>query len=186
MHEHQAHLEALENGETFVPTLKKNKLPVRGKKRKRTGKMKQGSTKRRRSVANDSDEEDELIESDEDISDYSGDDDSDVDGEDDDDRDRESAKASDEEPDSSEVEDEDTTNLTEGDVKEKIQEAKDAIKVAREMLKNAQTAKKEATDALSSVEKGNVKIQREKNAFCSLKRSEVNKTFFNLFVNNIF
>ena len=70
-------------------------------------------------------------------------------------------------------------------MKEKIQEAKDAVKVCREMLKNAQTAKKEAADALSSVEKGQVKIQREKNAFCSLKRSEVRRNFFNFFVNNI-
>ena len=185
MREHQAHLEALENGETFIPTLKKNKLPVNGKKRKSTGKMKQGPAKRRRSVASDGDEEDELMESDEDFSDYSGDGDSDMDG-DDDDRDHESARTSGEEPDSSEVEDEEITNLTESNLKEKIQEAKDAIKTCREMLKNAQTAKREATDALSSVEKGNVKIQREKNAFCSLKRSEVSKNFFNFFVKNIF
>ena len=183
MHEHQAHLEALENGETFVPTLRKNKK-VNGKKRKSTGKMKQGPTKRRRSVASDADEEDELMESDEDFSDYSGDGDSDMNGYDD--RDRESAKASGEEPDSSEVEDEEITNLTESDLKEKIQEAKDVIKTCREMLKNAQAAKREATDALSSVEKGNVKIQREKNAFCSLKRSEVGKNFFNFFVSNTF
>lgn len=185
MHEHRAHLEALENGETFVPTLKKNKLPVSGKKRKFTGKMKQGPTKRRRSVASEADEEDELMESDEDFSDYSGDGDSDMDG-DNDDRDHENGKGSGEEPDSSEVEDEEITNLTESDLKEKIQEAKDAVKIGREMLKNAETAKKEATDALSSVEKGHVKIQREKNAFCSLKRSEVSRNFFNFFVNNIF
>jgi hypothetical protein len=184
MHEHQAHLEALEKGETFVPSLKKNKLPAGGKKRKSTGKMKQGPTKRRRSVASEADEEDELMESDEDISDYSGDSDSDMDS--DDNRDHESAKSSGEEPDSSEVEDEEITNLTESDLEEKIQEAKDAIKVGREMLKDAQTAKKEAADALSSVEKGQAKTQREKNAFCSLKRSEVSRYFFNFFVNNIF
>ena len=184
MHEHQAHLEALENGETFVPSLKKNKSKTGGKKRKSTGKMKQGPTKRRRSVASEADEEDELMESDEDISDYSGDSDSDMDS--DDSRDHESAKSSGEEPDSSEVEDEEIINLTEGDLKEKIQEAKDAIKVGRKMLKDAQTAKKEAADALSSIEKGQVKIQREKNAFCSLKRSEVSRNFFNSFVKNVF
>lgn len=173
MDEHQAHLEALETGDTFVPALKRNKLPVSGKKRKSTGKTKQGPTKRRRFVASEADEEDELMESDEDISDYSGDGDSDMDG--DDNRDHENAKSSGEEPDSSEAEVEEITNLTEDDLKEKIQEAKDAIKVAREMLKNAQTAKKEAADALSSVEKSQVKVQREKNAFCSLKRSEVSK-----------
>jgi hypothetical protein len=182
MHEHQAHLEALENGETFVPTLKKNKS-VSSKKRKSTGKIKQGPAKRRRSVASDADEEeDELMESDEDFSE-SSDGDSDVDG---DDSDHENAETSGGEPDSSEVEDEEITNLTENDLKEKVQEAKDTIKVGRDMLKNAQTAKKEAIDALSSVEKGHVKIQREKNAFCSLKRSEVSRNSFNLFVNNKF
>lgn len=198
MHEHRAHLEALENGETFVPTRKK-KLPVNGKKkRKSTGKNKQGPPKRRRTVASDSDEEDELMESDEDFSDQIGDSDSDVDSDDDDDDDRDhgNAKSSGdepdpsefdgEEPDSSENEDEEITKLTENDLKEKIQETKDAIKAGREMLNKARTAKKEAIDALSSVEKGHVKIQREKNAFCSLKRSEVSRNSFNIFVNNIF
>ena len=195
MHEHQAHLEALENGEMFIPTLKKNKLPVSGKKkRKSTGKNKQGPLKRRRTVASDSDEEDELIESDEDFSDHSDDSDSEVD-DDDDDRDHGNAKSSgdepdpsefdDEEPDSSENGDEESTELTESDLKEKIQEAKDAIKTGRETLNKARTAKKEAIDALSSVEKGHVKIQREKNAFCSLKRSEVSRKS-NFFVNKIF
>ena len=184
MHEHQAHLEALENGEEFVPTLKKNKS-ASSKKRKSTGKSKQGPAKRRRSVASDADEEeDELMESDEDFSDYGSDGDSDMDG--DDDRYHENARSSGEKPDSSEVEDEEISNLTESDLKEKIQEAKDAIKIGREMLKNAETAKKEAIDALSSVEKGHVKIQREKNAFCSLKRSEVSRNSLNLFFNNIF
>ena len=70
-------------------------------------------------------------------------------------------------------------------MEEKNQEAKDALKVCGEMVKNAQTAKIEAANALSSVEKGQVKIQREKNAFCSLKRSEVRRNSFNFFVNNI-
>ena len=206
MHEHQAHLKALENGEKFVPILKKtNKSPVSGKKkRKGTGKNKQGPPKRRRTVDSDADEEDELMESDEDFSDNSGDSDSDVDSDSDadsdsdvnSDHDDENAKSSgeepdpsefdDEEPNSSENEDEDITELTESDLKEKIQEAKAAIKSSRKMLSSARTTKKEAIDALSSVEKGNVKIQREKNAFCSLKRSEVSTIFFDFFVNNIF
>ena len=78
MHEQQAHLEALENGETFVPALKKNKSAVGGKKRKSTGKMKEDPTKRRLSVTSEADEEDELMESDEDLSSYSVDSDSDV------------------------------------------------------------------------------------------------------------
>jgi hypothetical protein len=172
MCEYEAHLEALENGETFVP---KRKSSDNGKKRKNTGKSKQGSPKRRRSVVSDSDDYDELMESDEDISDNS-------DGDEDDDD--ENTKSLGEEPDSSEVEDqdEDIPELTEDDLMEKIQEAKDAIKSSRVILSNARTAKKEAIDALSSVEKGSVKIQREKNAFCSLKRSEVSG---NLLVNNI-
>jgi hypothetical protein len=171
MREHQTHLEALENGETFVPILKKNKSLV-NKKRKFTGKSNQGMSKRRRSVASDGDETDELIESSEDFSDYSSNSDSDVD---DDGDNPEDTQASGEEPDSSELEDEAIAELTEDDLKEKIQKAKDAIKTNRQMLNNARTAKKEAIDALSSVEKGHLKIQREKNAFCSLKRSEVSR-----------
>jgi len=168
MHEHQAHLKALGTGEAFVPTLKKSKSSVNNKKRKNTGKSQQGSPKRRRSASSDDDDVDELMESDEDFSDNT---DSDVDD------DGGSTKASDEDPESSESEDEEVAELTEGDLKEKIQKAKDAIKSGREMLNDARTAKKETIDALSYVEKGSVKIQREKNAFCSLKRSEVSRNF---------
>ncbi|KAF8812373.1 hypothetical protein BYT27DRAFT_7087741 [Phlegmacium glaucopus] len=177
MREHQAHLEALENGETFVPTLKSN-LSVNSKKRKNTGKSKQDSPKRRRTVtSDDDDDDDESMESEEDFSDNS---DSDVD-------DDENTKASGEDPESSEYpdsgenpessenEDDQIPELTEDALKEKIREANDAIKSGREMLNDARNARKEATDALSSVEKGSVKIQREKNAFCSLKRSEFSR-----------
>ena len=174
MREHQTHLEALENGETFVPILKKNKSFV-NKKRKFTGKSQQGMSKRRRSVASDGDETDELIESSEDSSDCNSNSDiSDSDVDDDGDS-HEDTQASGGELDSSELEEEAIAELTEDDLKEKIQEAKDTIQTNRQMLNNARTAKKEATDALSSVEKGHLKIQREKNAFCSLKRSEVSR-----------
>ena len=112
------------------------------------------------------------MESDEDFSDYGGDS---VESDDDldEDDDHENTKASGEDSDSSELEDEAVVELTENDLREKIREAKDALKTGREMLNNARAAKKEAIDALSLVEKGQVKKQREKNAFCSLKRSEV-------------
>ena len=176
MRQHQAHLEALENKETFVPILKNNNKSLVNKKRKITAKSKQGPPKRRRSVASDDDEEDELMESSEDISDFSSNSDSSDSSDsdmDDDEDDHENTKASNEDPDLSELEDEAIFEVTEDDLKEKIQEAKDAIRSCRQTLRNARIAKKEAVDALSSVEKGRVKIQREKNAFCSLRRSEV-------------
>ena len=180
MREHQAHLEALENGETFVPSLKKKgRSPVNGKKRKNTGKSKQGASKRIRRATSD---EDELMESDEDSDkDFSDSDD------DDDDDDDESTEASNDDPDSSEVEDEAITELTEDDLKQKIREAKDAIKSSREILNNAQTAKKEAIDTLLSIQKVTVKLQREKNAFCSLKRSEASRNFLvdNILTNSV-
>ena len=175
MREHRARLEALENGETYIPSLT-SKPSVNSKKRKNTSKSKQGPSKRKRSVATE-DEEDELMESDENFSDNSSSDMEDDDDDDDDDDDNdENSNVSDEDPVSSQIEEEMAElTLTEDDLKEKIQEAKDAIKSGREMLSNARIARKEAIDNLSSVEKGSVKIQREKNAFCSLKRSEVSK-----------
>lgn len=179
MREHQAHLEALENGETFVPSLKKKgRSPVNGKKRKNKGKNKQGASKRIRRATSD---EDELMESDEDSDkDFS-------DSDDDDDDDDESTEGPNDDPDISEVEDEAITELTEDDLKEKIREAKDAIKSSREILNNAQTAKKEAIDNLLSIQKATVKLQREKNAFCSLKRSEASRNFLidNILTNTI-
>lgn len=163
---HGAHLEALQNGETFTPAVTQ---PTSGKKRKNNWVDKGGSPKRRRCV---SDDEDDL--------DDEGDDDSDSD---------EESGGSDSESDSEDVEsdklgldgetgdeDEEMEEVTEEVLKEKIKECKEAIKAGRERSNEARLRKKEAGDALSSLEKTLVKVQKEKNAFCSMKRSEVCKT----------
>lgn len=73
----------------------------------------------------------------------------------------------------SEGEDEDVEmevreEVTEASLEAKLEEAKAVIKVGREQLSEFRRQKKEATDALSSLKKKEVKTQREKNAFCSL------------------
>lgn len=63
--------------------------------------------------------------------------------------------------------------VTEEDLQGGIKTCKDAIKASRERQNEARARKKEASDALSSLDKTIIKVQKEKNAFCSLKRSEV-------------
>jgi len=63
--------------------------------------------------------------------------------------------------------------VTEEDLEGKIKTCKDGIKAYRERQNEARIRKKEASDALSSLDKTIIKVQKEKNAFCSLKRSEV-------------
>lgn len=157
--EYNAHLEALENGETFVPTL--TGKGASGKKRKNHGKGKAGSPKRRRSGLSDDDDDDFLV-SDDDSSTAES-----IDSDDESD--------SDHDEDGSDTEDvgDDEDQETEDSLKEKIKESKDAIKDARERLSSARKQKKDASDHLSILSKNLAKVQREKNAFCSLKRSEV-------------
>jgi len=159
---HGAHLEALQNGETFTPAVAQ---PMNGKKRKNKWAGKGGSPKRARIV---SDDEDDLI---------------DDDSSDDNDEESESESGSDSESNSENVksdtdveardQDEEMEEVTEELLKEKVKECKEAIKAARERSNDARLRKKEAGDALSSLEKALIKVQKEKNAFCSLKRSEV-------------
>jgi E3 ubiquitin-protein ligase DOA10 len=158
---HEAHLEALENGEPFTPTVTK---PTNSKKRKNNRGGKKGSQKRRRSLSDDEDDfmDDEDSESEESESES--------------DSDSESDAASDESDVESGGQDESMEPVTEESLKEKIKECKEAVKAARERNNEARLRKKEASDALSSLEKTLVKVQREKNAFCSLKRSEVRVT----------
>jgi hypothetical protein len=63
--------------------------------------------------------------------------------------------------------------ITEDHLKVKIEETKAAIKTGREQLSTFRAQKKQAADTISTLKKKQVKVQREKNAFCSLKRSEV-------------
>ncbi|KAF8165415.1 Dynamin family-domain-containing protein [Crassisporium funariophilum] len=161
LQEHELHLEALENGEPFVPTLKKRNSKANSKKRKNSGQGKAGSSKRRKNHA--SDDDDDFGESDDDDSDKGSDEED------------EEMKDSDADHETSENEDEEMIEMTEEVLKEKIKEDKATIKTFREHLNHARSTKKEAIDALSSVEKSSAKVQREKNAFCSLKRSEFSR-----------
>ncbi|KAF8913833.1 hypothetical protein CPB84DRAFT_1757667 [Gymnopilus junonius] len=164
LREHENHLEALENDETFVPTLKKSSSKSR--KRKSSFEGKKGSAKKRRSDSGD--EDGDFINDD---SDSSNDSDEMSDNE------ETPGNNSEDDRESNEGEgDEQVMNeVTADDLKEKIKEAKESIKRIRERLNEARASKKESGDALSSLEKKIAKVQKEKNAFCSLKRSEFSR-----------
>lgn len=84
----------------------------------------------------------------------------------------ESEDESDHESDSKQ-EAEEIITLTEDDLKAKIKEGKAKIKETRSKLIDAREKKKDASDSIARLKKSLAKIQRDKNAFCSLKRSEV-------------
>lgn len=172
--EHEAHIEALEDGRPFVRTLtgkakKKgkgsgNRQSSVGQKRKR-GHNGDRPQKRRRSGSDDDDDDfiddgsdDSASENGEGASSSDGSDGSGSDSESDDDDDEEN---------------EEEEEATIDGVKAKIQEAKEAIKEARSQLNEFRRLKKEANDTLATLKKRESKAQREKNAFCSAKRSEV-------------
>ncbi|KAJ7047442.1 hypothetical protein C8F04DRAFT_7939 [Mycena alexandri] len=193
--EHKEHLEAVQDGKPFVArlTAKKNdtvkpkaKAP-KGKKRKNARGGKKGSPKRRKSESLDSgdDEDDKMSSSDEKDSDDS-DSDSDSDSNDsedelfDDDSDKESddGEESDREKDSDiesvqeEEEEEEEEEETEEMIKDSITESKKLMDETRQRLNDARKAKKEAIDHLATLKKKKANAQKEKNAFCSKKRSE--------------
>ncbi|KAK1224421.1 hypothetical protein PQX77_012717 [Marasmius sp. AFHP31] len=173
--EYDKHLEAVKNGEAFTATIKSSSSKEsKGKKRKNKRGGKKGSTKRRRSVGSDEDDDDVAM-SDDDSDSSSGsssdsDSDSDAsdkehgsDGSDSDDSDAQS--------DSPDVQEE----FTEEILKSKIKEVKDAIKDVRVRLSAARKERKDVDDHLASLDKSQVKIQKRKNAFCSLRRSEFSR-----------
>jgi hypothetical protein len=173
--EYEQHKTALENGETFVPqlTIKANKkVQSAGKKRKNARRGKSGSPKRHKGFRDDDDDDDfEIDDIDNDFSDdiYMDDRDSGSDEEDEEDEDEDEDDSHREGDTQDELEEDIMVEV----LQEKIGEAKEAIKVGREQLNNARKARKDAVDALSNLQKKVTKAQRDKNAFCSLKRSEV-------------
>ncbi|KAG5641399.1 hypothetical protein DXG03_005335 [Asterophora parasitica] len=189
--EYKAHLEALQDGETFTPRLTAKKATTKkapaakSKKRKNSRGGKKGSSKRRRhSLGSDDDDDDydeSASESDASESEADSNNDSDFgsnkDSEDEKDSDDESKKSgsgseSGSKGDDSEAEEFD---VTEESLKEKIKATKESIKEGRERLNEARKQKKDAADALVSLKKSIDKVQREKNAFCSLKRSDFSR-----------
>ena len=63
--------------------------------------------------------------------------------------------------------------VTPESLKAKIEEVKQAIKDGRAQLNIFRQQRKDASDMLASLKKRQSDAQRRKNAFCSLKRSEV-------------
>ncbi|KAJ7667949.1 hypothetical protein DFH06DRAFT_1280748 [Mycena polygramma] len=180
--EHREHLELFKEGKPFVPrlTAKKTDKPVKAdgpKKRKNTRSGKKGSPKRHRSESLDSDDEDKS-EEESDASDSASDaSDSDSDSESGSDSD-----ASDEEEDSDDDKDSDVESvhdmeedITEESIKLEIAEAKKLVDDTRQRLNAARTTKKEASDHLATLKKKATQAQKEKNAFCSIKRSEYSR-----------
>lgn len=179
--ESQEHLKALEEGKTFTPSQPKKKDTNGAKKRKNSRGGKGGSPKRRRGGF-DTDEETEMdldpdADEDEDLDDFIDDEsvksaNSDDDSDKEDSSDNEDSDKSDNESDvSAEENDQDALGID--DVKAVIEQKKADLKSARERLSEARKERKEAMDMISSLTKRQNKVQKDKNAFCSLKRSEV-------------
>ncbi|PBL02484.1 hypothetical protein ARMGADRAFT_1005847 [Armillaria gallica] len=166
--EYEKHLEAIKDGEIFVPRLSSKKKVTSGKKRKNSRGGKKGSPKRRRSAEDEASSSD----SDDSESDESSDSDSDSGSDSGDD------SSSDEEDlanNASNSEDELQDPETEDSLKAKIKETKASIKEARTLKSELQKEKKAANDELATLKKTLTKLQKEKNAFCSLKRSEFSR-----------
>jgi hypothetical protein len=205
LREYTDHLKALEEGKPFTPVRTKKKGPSKkadsspnGKKRKNKRGGKSGSPKRHKTSSSDVDDEltmdvdDDELDVDEILADVDADmsdndfgtdeDKSDSDSDSDDDSDDAKSDSSDDDDDRESSEDsqegEDEEPVTEESLKASIEEKRGEIKTFREKLNDARKRRKEATDALSSLEKKKVKAQRDKNAFCSLKRSEVKTPTF--------
>ncbi|KAJ7744514.1 hypothetical protein DFH07DRAFT_25631 [Mycena maculata] len=187
--EYEEHREALKEGKPFVPRLTAVKSEKRqsteSKKRKNTRGGKEASPKRRRSgsfVCNDDDDDDERMGSsdEEDLDPDAEDSDSSNDsGSESDNDDKESDAENEDDKDSNDEQDSDVESIhdaeeevTEEFLKGKIVETEDKIKDARERQSEMRKQKKEANDALATLKQKAAAAQKEKNAFCSLKRSE--------------
>ncbi|KAG6813480.1 hypothetical protein H0H92_010505 [Tricholoma furcatifolium] len=179
--EYEEHLQALKDGKSFTPRLTAKSgsagkaATSTSRKRKNVRSGKKGTRKRHRGSDSDSEQSEES-----DVDSYI-DVDSDSDASD---RDTEDEKSSDDESKDSDAEsDEDTDQdeeqddeeVTEDSLEVKIKDTKESIKSARERLSEARKLKKDASDALANLKKNIAKTQREKNAFCSLKRSEFSR-----------
>ncbi|KAH8118439.1 hypothetical protein DFH11DRAFT_1849817 [Phellopilus nigrolimitatus] len=178
--EHQEHLNALEEGVPFTSNhSEKDGEKKNGKKRKSTHSGRGGSSKRKK---NDFDSEEEAecaldpdADDDEmDLDDFIDNDSIKSSGSNEEGDRNDSDKSDSDDSDNADSEAEEAP-VTIDDVKTKIAEGKAGIKSARERLSEARKQRKEAVDMLSTLEKKKTKAQRDKNAFCSLKRSEFSR-----------
>ncbi|KAI0829426.1 hypothetical protein BC628DRAFT_1501297 [Trametes gibbosa] len=183
LQEYQAHLHALENGEHFEPVLTKKKAESKpksedgtdadsnsgsdadsaseseqeeqpmSKKRKHKDDGKRGSAKKLRASAASENESAMAVDEDEDLMD----DEEELNFSDSDDEEAKShAGSSSSDSDSDAGSDDERDEDVEGEVEEEV-------------------TRKEAVDLLATLKKRQNKAQREKNAFCSLKRSEFSR-----------
>ncbi|KAJ7700013.1 hypothetical protein B0H17DRAFT_274436 [Mycena rosella] len=187
--EYEEHLQALKDGQPFVPRLTATKsskpAATKNKKRKNTRGGKRGSPKRRRSSPFDSDEkeDDEMDDEDDDDESRSSHSDSNSDSESENDSDAEEKnsdsgdeqESSDRDSDVESVHDEAEEEVTEETVELKITEMKALISSTLQRRADARKEKKAANDYLDTLKKKVTSAQKEKNAFCSLKRSEFSK-----------
>ncbi|KAF7331910.1 hypothetical protein MKEN_00071300 [Mycena kentingensis (nom. inval.)] len=195
--EYSEHLEALKDGKSFKPVLTAKKVQKarseeKTKKRKNKRGGKPGSPKRARSGSDDSDESDGESEIEVDSVDSDSDAMSDSDNEytkqrkekksktprgndsdEESDEDKESSDGSgSDKDDDDEMEDE----MTEESLKEAIQETKTQLTECRQRLNEARKERKVTVDAIAALKDKSASVQKEKNAFCSKKRSEFSKT----------
>ncbi|KAH8106194.1 hypothetical protein BXZ70DRAFT_422562 [Cristinia sonorae] len=196
MQEYKAHLQALKDGEEFTPTLtgkQRKKKRTRssspdsdgesspGQKRKRSG-GKERSSKRRKSGPMGDDDDDFIDDEDDEELQFSDEDETDKEStkesDDESDGDKSESETDDDEDDAEEDDDEDEEmdeEATEESLKGKIAETDAALKEGRVQLSEQRRLRKDAVDQLASLKKKQDHLQREKNAFCSLKRSEFSR-----------
>jgi hypothetical protein len=175
LHEYEEHLQALKDNKPFTPTLtaqSATEMVAKSKKRKNSRAGKKGSPKKHRSNPDDNEDVSIMSESGSD-SDSDSDMDSDVPSDKDSDEETDDESESDSESEESGA-GSNVEEITEEDLQQKIKETTEAVKSGRNRLSEARKQKKEAIDYLSTLKKHVTKAQKEKNAFCSLKRSEVN------------
>ncbi|KZT13003.1 uncharacterized protein LAESUDRAFT_719309 [Laetiporus sulphureus 93-53] len=162
--EYEAHLQALVNGEPFELPLtanltKEGDSSGRGKKRKNTHGEKHD--------VDDLEDGDDLAFSDSECEKRS-----------DPESNAESFCSSDSESDSESEEKDDDEPQEEAmveDLQSKVADAKESIKASKQQLLELRKQRREAMDMLAMLKKRQLKAQREKNAFCSLKRSEFSR-----------
>ncbi|KIK65342.1 hypothetical protein GYMLUDRAFT_70455 [Collybiopsis luxurians FD-317 M1] len=179
--EYRDHIEALRNGEHFTPVLTALAgSQSTGKKRKNNRKGKKASPKRRRSSLDSDQDSDVDMEEDEtgdESTSSSSENDSDVDS------DKDSISGI---PDSEGSETVNTDNsdievealveeITEETVRAKLEKISGDIKGARTRLSDARKEKKSAIDCIANLKKSLAKVQRTKNGWCSIKRSEFSR-----------
>ncbi|KAJ3937366.1 MAG: hypothetical protein NXY57DRAFT_981850 [Lentinula lateritia] len=180
--EHEEHVEALKDGVEFTPVLTRSVASRPStKKRKNQRKGKKGSSKRRRNSVNsgqDSTEDMEEDTSDDSESEIDSDTDTESDSDASDDKGSDSDRSEhscDDDGDSDIEVEELVEEATVEGVKAKLEHTKADITASRARLSESRKDKKTALDRLANLKKSLGKVQKTKNGWCSLKRSEFSR-----------